>query len=156
MQKRSKFQIRSDASKQRWVRDDRKEAFWRKQISNWKNSGLSKRAFCIENGLTESSFNAWCREIALRDREKTPSTNAEALLRSDPSSTTNSFVPLRLLSDGKESTKSEISNGENQVKRAESKQQLEIIVPGGAVMRVTEDCNLDFVSKMFSTLKGQE
>ena len=41
--KRSKFQVRSDAAKQRWVRDDVKEAFWRKHIEGWRNSGLSKR-----------------------------------------------------------------------------------------------------------------
>jgi len=39
MQKRTKFQIRSDAGKQRWVRDDRKEAFWRKHIESWERSG---------------------------------------------------------------------------------------------------------------------
>lgn len=99
MQKRTKFQIRSDASKQRWVRDDRKEAYWRKQKSYWKDSGLSKRAFCLANGLPESSFNAWCREIDLRDREKDRSTSATALLDSDPGESKNLFVPLRILPD---------------------------------------------------------
>jgi hypothetical protein len=67
--KRTKFQVRSDAAKQRWVRDDKKEAFWRAQIERWKVSGLSKRAFCESNNLSQSLFNAWNREIALRDRE---------------------------------------------------------------------------------------
>ncbi len=42
--KRTKFQVRSDAAKQRWVCDDRKESFLRKHIEAWKPSGLSKRA----------------------------------------------------------------------------------------------------------------
>lgn len=62
MQKRSKFQIRSDAAKQRWVRDDRKESFWRRHIEAWKNSGLSKRGYCLANDLSQSSFNAWNRD----------------------------------------------------------------------------------------------
>ncbi len=80
MQKRTKFQIRSDAAKQRWVRDDRKESFWRKHVESWKLSGLSKRAYCISQNLSQSSFNAWNREIELRDREKIPSANANVLL----------------------------------------------------------------------------
>ncbi len=56
--KKTKFQIRSDASKQRWVRDDKKEAIWREHIAKWKASGLSKRGYAIAHNLPESSFNA--------------------------------------------------------------------------------------------------
>jgi hypothetical protein len=157
MQKRSKFQVRSDASKQRWVRDDRKEAFWRKQIEDWKKSGLSKRSFCIKHGLSESSFNAWCREIAIRDREKIPSTNAEMLLAT-PAETPrpNPFVPLRLLPDDDERGLSEPRADVARHEAPETKQYVEIVVPGGAIIRVREDCDLNFVGKIFSTLKGQE
>jgi hypothetical protein len=156
VQKRSKFQVRSDASKQRWVRDDRKEAFWRKQIADWKKSGLSKRAFCIQHVLSQSSFNAWCREIGIRDREKIPSTNAEMLLAT-PSEfpKTNPFVPLRLLADGEERAHVEAPAGAELDKAPETRQCVEIVVPGGAVIRVHEDSNLDLVGKIFSTLRGQ-
>ena len=80
MQKRTKFQIRSDAAKQRWVRDDRKESFWRKHVVAWKLSGQSKRGYCIAHSLCQSSFNAWNREIAIRDREKIASANAAEIL----------------------------------------------------------------------------
>ena len=108
MQKRSKYQIRSDAAKQRWVRDDRKESFWRRHIEAWKSSGLSKRGYCIANDLSQSSFNAWNREITLRDREKIPSTNATELLSVPPEK--NPFVPLRLLPDEMPIEHSELVN----------------------------------------------
>ena len=78
--KRTKFQVRSDAAKQRWVRDDLKEGYWRKHIAAWKRSGMSKRGYCKANNLSESSFNAWNREISLREREYAPTANAAAIL----------------------------------------------------------------------------
>lgn len=63
--KRTKFQVRSDAAKQRWVRDEHKEAYWRRHVDAWCKSGLSKRGYCIAHNLTESSFNAWRRELSI-------------------------------------------------------------------------------------------
>ncbi|MCC7531000.1 MAG: hypothetical protein IT342_20945 [Candidatus Melainabacteria bacterium] len=145
MQKRSKFQIRSDAAKQRWVRDDRKESFWRKHIEAWKKSGLSKRAYCLSNDLSDSSFNAWNREISIRDREKVPTANAAELLSPEDK---NPFVPLRLLAD------------ERAVEKPDSQAQvvksldLEILVPGGAVIRINERSSISFVVELFSSLKS--
>ena len=50
-------------------RDPRKEAFWRKQVGAQQISGLSVRDFCREQGLAESGFHYWRREIDKRDRE---------------------------------------------------------------------------------------
>lgn len=44
-----------------------KEAFWRLVLSEQQQSGLSIRAFCAEEGLSEPSFYAWRREIRKRD-----------------------------------------------------------------------------------------
>ncbi len=68
MQRKTKFQIRSEAAKKRWQRDEDNESFWRVHIESWRTSGLSVRKFCQVNVLTESSFCAWQRELALRDR----------------------------------------------------------------------------------------
>lgn len=53
----------------RWVRDSKKEAFWKEQIALWQESGLSVRAFCKEQGIVETSFYAWRRELIIRARE---------------------------------------------------------------------------------------
>lgn len=152
MQQRSKFQIRSDAAKQRWVRDSRKESFWRKHVDAWKASGESKRGYCIKRNLSESSFNAWHRELGIRDREKVASANAEALLSSSIDQSKNLFVPLRLIS---EESKADAKQ-ESSVEQPEAKPVIEVLVPGGAVIRVDESCSPDFVATLFATLKGRD
>jgi hypothetical protein len=46
-----------------------KERFWRRLVRQWRRSGLSIRAFCVERQLSEPSFYAWRRTIAQRDAE---------------------------------------------------------------------------------------
>ena len=48
-------------------RDTRKERFWRTVLRQWRRSGLSVRAYCREQGLSEPSFYAWRRTLAARD-----------------------------------------------------------------------------------------
>ena len=145
--KRTKFQVRSDAAKQRWIRDDKKEGFWRRHIEAWKVSGLSKRAYCKSKHLSESSFSAWCREIELRDREKVASENASALLEETEQSQ-NPFVPLHLVHSEPEG-----SHVKRQPPTAEGiKQRISILVPGGAVIDVG-DCSVRFIAELYSSLK---
>lgn len=51
----------------RGERDFRKEHFWRQQVRQWRGSGLTIRAFCRQQGLSEASFYAWRRTLAQRD-----------------------------------------------------------------------------------------
>ncbi len=44
-------------------RDSRKAPQWRRWIQQWRESGLSVRAFCARHNLTEPSFYAWRRQI---------------------------------------------------------------------------------------------
>ena len=53
----------------RLARDADKEAFWRLAISEQRGSGLSVRAFCAREGLSENNFYAWRRQLSLRDAE---------------------------------------------------------------------------------------
>jgi transposase-like protein len=48
-------------------RDARKEQHWRRLIQQWKNSGLTVRAFCARHHITQPSFYAWRRELQERD-----------------------------------------------------------------------------------------
>ena len=146
MQQRTKFQIRSDASKKRWVRDDKKESFWRKHIAEWKASGLSKRAYAISQNLPESSFNAWRREIELRDREKVSTTNAKALLPEDESL----FVPLRVLAD---STARVSSKPAAATQAAATGTCLDLFLPGGCVLKLTQDSDFTLVKRLIAALE---
>ena len=44
-----------------------KERFWGKQVRRWRGSGLSVRAFCAEQGLSEPSFYVWRRRLVQRE-----------------------------------------------------------------------------------------
>jgi hypothetical protein len=50
-------------------RDAKRDTFWRGVLKRYAASGLSIRAFCQREQLTESAFYAWRRTIALRDSE---------------------------------------------------------------------------------------
>ena len=47
-----------------------KEAFWRLVLEEFRASGLSIRAFCRREGLSEPSFFAWRRTFQERDAAK--------------------------------------------------------------------------------------
>jgi hypothetical protein len=51
-------------------RDRGKERFWRQVVRQWRRSGLTVRAFCGAQGLSEPSFYAWRRIIAERERAR--------------------------------------------------------------------------------------
>ena len=50
-------------------RDRGKERFWKQVIRRWRRSGLSVRAFCAGESLSEPSFYGWRRELARRDEQ---------------------------------------------------------------------------------------
>jgi hypothetical protein len=53
-------------------RDPQKERFWRQAIRRWRKSGLTARAFCLENELSQDRLYAWQRILAQRDAEAIP------------------------------------------------------------------------------------
>ncbi len=146
MQKRGTARSVNEAPKKRkHLRDRRKETFWRKHVEAQKFSALSKRGYARANNLSESSFNFWCREIALRAREKVPK---GAQLHCSDQTSVNPFVSIRLLPD------QPVPSPESPLPETDvEEQQIDILVPGGAVIRVNERCNIGFVAELFSSLK---
>src|SRR5438128_471231 len=53
-------------------RDAGKERFWRRVVREWRASGLSARAFCVQHDLSEANFYSWRRILAERDAEPKP------------------------------------------------------------------------------------
>lgn len=47
-----------------------KEREWRGILARWKASGLKGRAFCKREGIQESAFFHWKRQIRLRDEKR--------------------------------------------------------------------------------------
>lgn len=86
----------------------------------------------MSNFITESSFRAWRREISLRDREST---------RAQENSAVAPFVPVRLVPDAERSTP--------------EKEALQIQLPGGASLAVTERSDLNLVARIFTALEAK-
>lgn len=94
-------------------RDAGKERAWRKVLARFEKSGLTIRAFCRREKLSEPSFYAWRREIARRDREGKPARNSKSVKRranarkkprrTQPGSTNPSpaFIPVLLGEDAR-------------------------------------------------------
>jgi transposase len=74
-------------------RDPQREAFWRGVLGKFRSSGLSVRAFCRREDLSEPSFYAWRRVLRQRDAQTPP--RREQRTRKPPQATP-AFVPVVL------------------------------------------------------------
>lgn len=93
-------------------RDPGKERFWRRMIQRWRRSGMSARAFCEDQGLSEPSLYAWQRTLRQRDAQATR------------------FVPVQVLAgDGDETSPAATDAGA-------ALAALELIVAGGRRLRI--------------------
>src|SRR4051812_23021711 len=67
-------------------RDPAREQLWRQRLARWHASGQSVRAFCAAEGIPESAWYFWTRELKRR---------STAVVK--PRATTAAFVPLTVL-----------------------------------------------------------
>ena len=85
-------------------RDAGREAYWRKMIASWRESGLGVRPFCRRERLKETALYFWRRELQRRDVAATPSVAfVELQARGDESPaapTQGPTVPLELVLPG--------------------------------------------------------
>ena len=77
----------------RGQRDPERERQWRQRMALWQASALSVRAFCGQQGLLETSFYYWKRE--LRARDQTAATAATKW--SSGKAARPTFVPLTVI-----------------------------------------------------------
>jgi hypothetical protein len=118
-------------------RDAKREAFWRGVFQRHAASGLTIRAFCRREQLTESAFFAWRRTIAERDAEtKSQGGLATARLRRDGRSPRPAFLPVLLAE----------SNGHDQA--------IVIELVGGRVLRWPASINVEHLSKFVHALEA--
>jgi transposase len=52
------------------TRDLGREPRWRRVLARWRRSGLSVRAFCRAEGISEPSFYLWRRKLDQADHKK--------------------------------------------------------------------------------------
>jgi len=88
-------------------RDAGKERFWREVLERQAASGLSVRAFCRREKLTESAFYAWRRTVAERNTEVGPTRHA-------------AFVPMTVIEQSERQASIEIELAGGRVLRLPS------------------------------------
>lgn len=84
------------------LRDPHKERQWRQRVAQWRHSGKTIREFCRRQGLAESAFYFWRREVDRRDRERAEPAKTKRRIRfagrASPGQQRSSalFVPVSL------------------------------------------------------------
>ncbi len=70
--------------------DPRKLAYWSEHYRSWQASGLSQRDYCVQAGLSYSSFDHWRRRAREVAGDAAPSADTPATQRK------RTLVPARL------------------------------------------------------------
>lgn len=88
--------------------ESRGQSYWEAAVRRWQEGGQSVRSFCRAEGLRESAFYFWRRELERRgqpseaDNQSRKSAQAAAAPRSarrSPRATGPSFLPVRVVKD---------------------------------------------------------
>ena len=107
------------------ARSAAKEAAWRERLQTQAGSGLSVRAFCRREGLSEPSFYSWRRELDKRDRQRADQSAAGA------AHSAAGLVAVDVIGVLGEA-------------------MLEIIVDGGVVIRLREEASAETLQRVLT------
>ena len=105
-------------------RDRGKERFWRTMVRQWRRSGLSVRAFCEEQRLSEPSFYAWRRILRERDSEAVR------------------FLPVQVTPEPQTSAAADAAAG-----------RLELVLSGGWRLRIGSDFDTVTLQRLLAVLR---
>jgi hypothetical protein len=101
-----------------------KERFWRRTLRQWRQSGLSVRAFCRLHDLPEPHFYFWRRALDERDRD------------------TPAFVPVQVVPEPGPVQPSDVpASG------------LELLLAGGRVLRINPGFDADTLRRLLTLLE---
>lgn len=107
-------------------RCEEKEAFWRMVLDEHRGSGLNIRQFCRREGLRETSFYFWRREIGNRDQQ------------GDSAVTGSKMIPVKIIepTEGEpQKCQAADSASSDQAASATGGLPIEVITPAGFVIR---------------------
>lgn len=115
----------------RLKRSVEKEVFWRFVLDEQASSGLSVRAFCRREAVSEASFYFWRRELAARDGQARGETGSPVM------------IPVRVVEA--EQTSKRSGDSDDREHRHDSS-LIEVRVPGGFTLRASGTTDADQVT----------
>jgi hypothetical protein len=119
-----------------------KERFWRSRVRRWRKSGLSVRAFCADEGLSEPSFYAWRRILAERDTERDAASDAAS------DRTATAFVPVRVV------TTEPVAPSANAAESVGATAALELVLSGDRRLRIGPGFDGPTLQRLLAFLEG--
>jgi hypothetical protein len=126
-----------------------RQAYWQEAMRRWKESGQAVRAFCRNEGVRESAFYFWRRELAQRSHrteaanearpQASPLTKAShSCERASPRhGSAPSFLPVRVVEDA----------------AAEATSGVEIILARGCTVRVRAGFDRQALANVLAVLE---
>jgi hypothetical protein len=130
-----------------------KERRWRRIVRRWRSSGLNIREFCDWQGLSESLFYAWRRELAKRDREVAAAASLRGPTDAERAKQTGStcppaaaFVPVHVVADGAHVEPADSSGVGG----------LEVHLPGGVRLSVPPECDRALLRDVIACCRGMQ
>jgi hypothetical protein len=119
---------------------------WQTAIQRWRSSGQSVRAFCRQEGLKESAFFFWRRELALPDREDAASppsfpraSKRRTLLPAEPPAPAARFLPVRVVEEA----------------AVEVTSAVELVLAQGRTVRVRSGFDRQALVEVLAVLEGR-
>jgi hypothetical protein len=113
-----------------------KEAFWRAQLDQQRQSGLNVRAFCRTQSISEPSFYAWRRALAARNVERTVASRARTV--AGDRRHRERLIPVEVI----------CPSDEPATPGSDAGQQLEIITPGGFTLRFAVTASSETIARV--------
>ncbi len=110
------------------TRSAAKELVWRERVRSQTESGLSVRAFCRREGVSEPSFYFWRRELGKRERQRAAATKCLP--------TSGAAGSARLVAVD--------------VVGVPNEAMLEIAVDGGVVIRLREEASAETLHRVLN------
>ena len=106
-----------------------KEEFWRMALIEQQASGMSIKAFCLQQGLSAASFSWWKRKLKKRDQpRRSPQRNRQ----SDEKISDTRLIPVNVTEGSSASHAGDESNG---AKHA----FVEVVSPTGYTLRIRSE-----------------
>jgi len=126
--------------------DPQRRTYWEEVLRRWREGGQAVRVFCRAEGVRESAFYFWRRELAQRDPQAAGDGSRAKAVAAGPASRKSarhggspSFLPVRVV--------------EPDVPQADC--EVEIVLAHGRVVRVRADFDRQTLADVLGVLEAR-